>query len=184
MCLYWILRRGCSHLAEKTSNNDEFKIYDTFICYRGDSVGHSASKEIAGAIYSMIRDDKERFGNVFFAGDPNVKYNYNDDASRIIQNIKRFIIVLCTDFFDRFFDEKSDPSDPKSNDASATCHELKYALESGCDIIPLFSGEFSWDKVDESTINLLEAHYGKDGFGKLKYCANVYRWKQAQNDPQ
>lgn len=159
------------------------KAHETFICYRGVSVGHSASLEIAQVIYDAINDDPV-FGGVFFAGMPNVHYDFMCDAPRIFHGIRKYVVVLCTNFFSGFFIDSPKETEVRPSPESSTCLELKLAFENNCDLYPVFSGEFSWAGVDGKTMHRLEAYYGKDNIDKLKHRANVYVWKQSSNDPR
>lgn len=173
--------RGVPASPGRTSVSGEFKTYETFICYRGPSVGHSVGLEIAQVVYDAINGDPV-FGGVFFAGMPNVHYDFMRDAPRIFHGIRKFVVVLCTNFFSGFFLDSSDSTSVQPSPESSTCLELKLAFENNCDLYPVFSGEFSWAGVDEKTMCRLEAYYGKENIDKLKHRANVYVWRQSSND--
>ena len=159
----------------------EVRTYETFLCYRGGSIGHPVSMEIAAEIYGMT-DEKEEFGGVFFAKSTGIAYDYIRDAEPIIRNTKRFVVVLCTDFFKGFFQNGSSISgaDPES----ATCRELELAFQYNCDLYPILSGEFSWDKISRRELARLEEFYGKSNMDRLRHHSNAYRWKQGYNDPE
>ena len=166
------------------SVGSEVSSYRTFICYRGKSVGHTAGLEIARVIYRVIRDEPD-FASVFFAGGTGVRYEYIHDAEPIISTVKKFILVLTTHFFDRFFldGETQEEAKPDPDPDSATRTELELAFRYNCDIYPVFSGEFSWDRVEKKTIRELKKYYGKENIEGLMRRANVLRWKQDGNDP-
>lgn len=159
-------------MNELILNNEPIK-FDTFICYRGASVG-KASKEISEAIYNTINEDSF-FGNVFHSEKIKFSYNYMTQAEPIIQNVKHFIIVLCNDFFKDFFKEKDGRL--IENPDSATCLELRLAFKfKKCIIHPIMTSEFLWSNIDQKIIKALNDAFGESNIKKLRNVANVLQW--------
>ena len=128
--------------------------YDTFICYRGRSVSNGISEKIASQIYKAIKDNPD-FGRVFFAPAPEVgNYNFIDDADPIISEVKRFIVVLCPDFFDGFRTADGAPNVKES----ATYNELLAAFANkSLTFVPVFALGYYWSDANKATVNGLYA---------------------------
>ncbi len=153
--------------------------WTTFICYRGWSIGHSASQQIAEQIYKAIGADPN-YAPVFFAEGSREHFDFMKDLDYIIPNVKKFVIVLSTAFFSDFFSGKDDKAE--LNPLSATMRELELAFQHHCDLFPVFSGEFSWATVDQGLMAKLEGHFGKENMDSLQHTVG-YIWNQGENDP-
>jgi hypothetical protein len=160
-------------MAEKTVE------WNAFICYRGKSIGHMASQQIAEQIYGMIGTDPG-YTPVFFAEGTRERFDFMKDLDYIIPNVKKFVIVLSTAFFSDFFGGKDNKEE--KNPLSATRRELELAFRHHCDLFPIFSGEFSWAAVDSGLMAKLEEHFGKENMDSLRNTMG-YVWNQGENRP-
>ena len=128
--------------------------YDTFICYRGKSVSDGISEKLAAQIYNAIWDNPD-FGRVFFAPACG-NYNFIERAESIISEVKRFIVVLCPDFFKGFLKEDGTPDKKES----ATYNELLAAFKNkNLSFVPVFAMNFWWSDENKAIVNNI---YGAD----------------------
>ena len=151
----------------------------TFICYRGTSSGSSVGEEIAKYLADEVFSDESSFSPVFFAEKKH--YDFIDDLETIFRTVDKVIIVFSTGFFNGFFLESNDPAEILPDPESSTLLELRTALDHGCDLYAVFSGEFSWNSVDIMTMNRLEKYFGKEDLGRIRHISNPYVWKQTGN---
>ena len=153
----------------------------TFLCYRGSTTGSTAGLEIARCVRDAIKDDKE-FLPVFFA--ESYRYDFLSDLPQIFQSVRRVVIVLTVGFFDGFFEPSPDPETvlPREKD-SVTLSELKMAFSHDCELLVVFSGEFSWQRVDPVALRRAKKYFGEENIDRLMHVSNPYVWKQAGNPP-
>ena len=156
--------------------------WDTFICYRGESSGSKAGIEIGDEIYKTIQN-QEGFGNVFYAEGSGIPYEFKRHADPIIRNVRKFIVILTTQFFSGFFLDGNTEDEFTINPESVTALELNLAFKYKCEIYPVLSGEFSWSLVDTKTMSRLKSLY-KEQFSTLSERASVYQWHQNGNSAE
>lgn len=152
--------------------------FKTFICYRGSTTGNSAGKEIANCLHSVLSGEKE-YAPVFLAEEFN--YDFISDLESIFRSVERFVVVLNVNFFSDFFRDGGEPEHAAPNEEAATLKEIKMALDCHCELYVVFSGEFSWDRVDPLTLRKLGAFFGEEALGRLRHVSNPYQWKQSGN---
>ena len=153
----------------------------TFLCYRGSTTGSTAGLEIARCVRDAIGDDKE-FMPVFFS--ESYHYDILSDLPQIFQSVRRVVIVLTVGFFDGFFVPSPDPETvlPREKD-SITLSELRMAFSHDCELLVVFSGEFSWQRVDPVALRRARKYFGEANLDRLMHVSNPYVWKQAGNPP-
>lgn len=176
-------QEGCDETVQTEKQLPEMKAepYKTFICYRGESVGNKAGQEISSCVRRAISGDPY-FAPVFWPEDKH--YDFISELKPLFRSMQKFVVILTVDFFSDFFIETEEPGGFKENPESATLQELKYALANKCEPFVVFSGEFSWKKVDPITVRRLETVCGRDAIGRLRHVSNTYTWSQEGNPPE
>ena len=141
--------------------------YDTFICYRGNSVDGGIGIKLGQRIYQMIGKDHPVFGRTFFAP-CYPSYDFMKEGRQIVESVKYFIVILSPNFFSDF------EEDGVIDEESSTYLELHTALRSAeCRILPIFAYGFDWQQRGAHYKDTLKRLYPDCEVGKLMHQAGV-----------
>jgi len=146
--------------------------FEIFISYR-----RKGGYDTAKLLYDRLRIDGY---SVFFDIDTLEKGDFDNELEQRVYDCEDFLLVLSPGIFDRFFDPEYDPKDDWVR------QEIKCALESGKNIVPIALDDFVYPKglpedvrniSKKNSIDLNPKHFeGAYAQMKQKFLISKPRW--------